>query len=125
MTSKNFCVNSTDIVERIVSLTEGYGLSEGQRVYEETERVMGFVPWWNTEVRLPVMEFFKERRLREQRERHEMELAKVRAGAPVYISQPSATTGISLSAGDDGVGIGQVNILESGANASYLNIPQT
>ena len=59
-----------------------------------------------------VMEFFREERLREQRERHEMELAKVRASVPqqpVFINQPSATNGICLSS-EEGTGIGQVNV---------------
>lgn len=111
-TSKDFCVNPSDIIESIVTLTEGYGLEEGRRVFEETEKVMGFLPWWSTEVRRPVMEFFREERLREQRERHEMELAKVRASVPqqpVFINQPSATNGICLSSEEE-TGIGQVNV---------------
>lgn len=123
-TSKDFSVNPLDIIESIVTLTEGYGLEEGRRVFEETEKVMGVLPWWSTEVRRPVMEFFREERLREQRERHEMELAKVRASVPqqpVFINQPSATNGICLSS-EEGNGIGQVNVGDN-ITPNYYSTP--
>lgn len=124
MTSKDFSIDPMDIVKRIVTLAEGYGLGEGQRVFEETEKVMGFAPWWDSEVRCPVMKFFKEERMREQREMHEMEVERLRASAPnVNITQQQAHTGIELPYG--GAGIGQVNIMESGANSSYLSQSNT
>ena len=117
MESKGYSIDPRDIVRRMASLTEGYGLEEGRRVFEATERVMGFAPWWDREVRCPVMKLFREVRMREQLERHEMELERLRASAPnVSISQPQAQTGIALPYGS---GIGQANLLESGASASY------
>ena len=124
MTSRNFSIDPREIVRRIVTLADGYGLDESMRAFKETERVMGFLPWWEAEVSLPVMKFFKEERVREQSEKHAMELDRLRAGAPsVSISQPQAQTGVSLPYG--GGGIGQVNLLEPGANANYTNVSQT
>lgn len=122
--SKIFAIDPGDIVKRIVALTEGYGLAEGRRVFMETERVMGFLPWWEAEVSIPVMKFFGEACSLERRENHEMELERLRAGAPsVSISQPQAQTGVALPYG--GAGIGQVNVLEPGANAAYNNLLKT
>lgn len=119
-TNQGFSIEPREIVEHVVSYVEGYGLSEGQRVFEATERLMGFAPWWDSEVRKPVMKFFKEERQREKLEMHEMELDRQRAGATnVNISQPQAQAGVSLP---QGAGIGQLNIGDGG-NPSYYSKP--
>lgn len=124
MESKIFAIDPGDIVKRIVALTEGYGLEEAQRMFRATEQVMGFVPWWEAQVSIPVMRFFAEVRSQERREGHAMELERLRAGAPsVSISQPQAQTGVALPYG--GAGIGQVNVLEPGANAAYNHLSNT
>ena len=119
MESKVFTIVPGDIVKRIVALTEGYGLDEGLRAFKETERVMGFVPWWEAEVSAPVMKLFGEVRSRECRENHEKELERLRAGAPnVNVVQPKAQAGVSLPNGIQ-LSIDQLNFLNGGANANY------
>jgi len=109
MTSRNFCIDPREIVRRIETLADGYGLDESMHAFKETERVMGFLPWWEAEVSVPVMKFFKEERARLQTEKHAMELDRLRAGATnVSISQPQAHAGIELPYGV--AGIGQVNM---------------
>lgn len=124
MERKVFAIDPKDIVKRIVAIVEGYGLDEGLRAFKETERVMGFVAWWEAEVSAPVMRFFGEVRTHERREGHAMELERLRAGAPsVSISQPQAQTGVALPYG--GSGIDQLNLLEPGANAAYNHLSNT
>lgn len=124
MERKVFAIDPKDIVKRIKALTEGYGLDEGMRVFKETERVMGFVVWWEAEVSIPVMKFFGEVRSHERREGHAMEVEKLRAGAPnVNITQPQAQTGIELPYG--GASIGQVNFGDNGQPVYYSHPLQT
>lgn len=117
-------VNSKTIVERIKRHTEAYGLSEGRKAYEGTTVALGDKPWWDEEVSRPLMAYFKEERLREEREQRELELEKARAQAvqqTVYVSQPAAQTAMSFAPGTP-PDVGQINVGESFKAGYYTSM---
>lgn len=122
-TSRGYSVNPEDIVERIKLYTEAYGLSAGRQAYEGTAVALGDKPWWD-EVSRPLMAYFKEERLREEREQHALELEKARAQAvqqTVYVSQPAAQTAMSFAPGAP-PDVGQINVGESFKAGYYTSI---
>ena len=116
-------VNSKTIVERIKRHTEAYGLSEGRKAYEGTAVALGNQPWWD-KVSRPLMAYFKEERLREEREQHALEVEKARAQAvqqTVYVSQPAAQTAMSFAPGAS-PDVGQINVGESFKAGYYTSM---
>ena len=103
-------VNSKTIVERIKRHTEAYGLSEGRKAYEGTTVALGDKPWWDEEVSRPLMAYFKEERLREEREQRELELEKARA-----------QTAMSFAPGTP-PDVGQINVGESFKAGYYTSM---
>lgn len=122
-TSRGYSVNPEDIVERIKLYTEAYGLSAGRQAYEGTAVALGNQPWWD-KVSRPLMAYFKEERLREEREQHALELEKARAQAvqqTVYVSQPAAQTAMSFAPGAP-PDVGQINVGESFKAGYYTSM---
>lgn len=120
-TEGSFTVNPEEIVKRIISRTDAFGLTAGQRMYVETEGALGFVPWWD-HVRIPVTSYFKRMRREEQERQDHLELAKSYAGAtrqPVNIHQPSALSAFGSRFDSGRLNVDQLNMLEQGANAIY------
>lgn len=123
-TSRGYSVNPEDIVERIKLYTEAYGLSAGRQAYEGTTVALGDKPWWDEEVSRPLMAYFKEERLREEREQHALEVEKARAQAvqqTVYVSQPAAQTAMSFAPGAP-PDVGQINVGESFKAGYYTSM---
>ena len=122
-TSRGYSVNPEDIVERIKLYTEAYGLSAGRQAYEGTAVALGNQPWWD-KVSRPLMAYFKEERLREEREQHALEVEKARAQAvqqTVYVSQPAAQTAMSFAPGAT-PDVGQINVGESFKAGYYTSM---
>ena len=124
-------VNSKTIVERIKRHTEAYEIDklpsshkQGRKAYEGTTVALGDKPWWDEEVSRPLMAYFKEERLREEREQRELELEKARAQAvqqTVYVSQPAAQTAMSFAPGAP-PDVGQINVGESFKAGYYTSM---
>ena len=116
-------INPTDVVKKVMLYVGAYGLDKGKALFERASELMGFLPWWENEVKIPVYTFFKDERERLQREQDERELKKARASAPqqpIIINQPQASSGIAMPF-VDGAKINQVNIVDSGANVTYTD----
>lgn len=114
-TSRGYSVNPGDIVERIKLYTEAYGFNAGRQVCDGTAVALGNQPWWDNEVYRPLMAYFKEERLREEREQHALEVEKARAQAvqpTFYVNQPAAQAAMSIPPGNP-LEVKQMNIGES------------
>lgn len=123
-TSRGYSVNPGDIVERIKLYTEAYGFNAGRQVCDGTAVALGNQPWWDNEVYRPLMAYFKEERLREEREQHALEVEKARAQAvqpTVYVSQPAAQTAMSFAPGAP-PDVGQINVGESFKAGYYTSM---
>ena len=126
-TSRGYSVNPEDIVERIKLYTEAYGFNAGRQVCDGTAVALGNQPWWDNEVYRPLMAYFKEERMREEREQHALEVEKARAQAvqqTFYINQPAAKAAMSIPPGNP-LEVKQMNFLEPGANALYTSTSKT
>ena len=44
-------INPTDVVEQVKLFVGAYGLDKGKALFERASELMGFLPWWENEVK--------------------------------------------------------------------------
>ena len=44
-------INPTDVVKKVMLYVGAYGLDKGKALFERASELMGFLPWWENEVK--------------------------------------------------------------------------